>query len=270
VRLSLCSWSLPELTLPEVRDVVRALGLDGYDVGLFYAAALDKQLILSDPRRAAEQLRALGLPSPSYYHLLGDDLADRNLARAGDHARNLEDLRAVVTFCAAAEIPTLFLLPGVVNPGQTRAQALEVAARGLRAATELAGEQGVTLTIEPHVHSLAESPATTLELLERVPGLKLALDYSHFVCLGHTQEAIDVLLPHAAHVHLRQARSGRLQERLGYGTINFAAIVGGLRDLGYDGWLALEPLHQDYIDCWNVDVVTEVVQLRELVRRLTA
>jgi sugar phosphate isomerase/epimerase len=270
MKLSLCSWSMPELTLAEVRDVARALGLDGIDVGLFYTSALDKRLVLTDPVRAGGELRELGVQSPSYYHLLGADIADRNLARAADHAANLEDLRAVATFCAAAEIPTLFLLPGVVNPGQTRAAALEVSAAGLRAAIEIVGEHGVTLTIEPHVHSVTESPRATLELLERVPGLRLALDYSHFVCLGHTQESIDHLLPHAAHVHLRQARSGRLQERLAYGTINFAAIVGELLGLGYDGWLAIEPLHQDYIDSWNVDVLTETAQLRDLARSLIA
>ena len=90
----------------------------------------------------------------------------------------------------------------------------------------IAGEAGVTLTIEPHVHSYLESPALVLDLLDKVPGLKLTLDYAHFVCLGYRQDEIDVLAPHAAHVHLRQAKAGELQTKLAKGTINIGAQLG--------------------------------------------
>ena len=69
-----------------------------------------------------------------------------------------------------------------------------------------------------------ESPDITLELLNSVPGLKHALDYAHFVCLGWTQESIDVLAEHSGHIHLRQAKSGYLQTKLEEGTINFQAV----------------------------------------------
>jgi sugar phosphate isomerase/epimerase len=124
----------------------------------------------------------------------------------------------------------------------------------------------VTLTIEPHVHSFLESPALALDLLARVPGLKLTLDYAHFVCLGHTQEAIDPLAAHAAHVHVRQARPGALQTKLAQGTINMAAMLGTLRDAGYTGWLSLEWVHQDYMDTLYDDVLTETIAGRDALR----
>jgi sugar phosphate isomerase/epimerase len=105
-----------------------------------------------------------------------------------------------------------------------------------------------------------------LQLLEQVPGLKLTLDYAHFVCLGYRQEDIDVLAPHAAHVHLRQARPGALQAKGHEGTINMEAMLGTLRDAGYAGWLALEYVHQDYMGTLHDDVLTETVRLRDRVR----
>jgi sugar phosphate isomerase/epimerase len=117
------------------------------------------------------------------------------------------------------------------------------------------------------VHSYLESPNLTLELLGRVPGLKLVLDYAHFVCLGYRQEEIDLLAPHAAHVHLRQARMGALQTKLEQGTINFPALLGTLRESGFGGFLALEYVHQDYMGTLFDDVLTETVKLRDLVRR---
>ena len=81
-------------------------------------------------------------------------------------------------------------------------------AESLNALMPIAQDAGVNLTVEPHVHSYLESPALTLRLLEMVEGLTLTLDYAHFVCMGWCQDEIDVLAPHAVHVHLRQAKPG--------------------------------------------------------------
>lgn len=132
----------------------------------------------------------------------------------------------------------------------------------------MAQDAGVTLAVEPHVHSYCESPALALALVERAPGLRLVLDYAHFVCLGYRQEEIDPLAPHAAHVHLRQARPGALQAKLAQGTINFAAVIATLRKAGYSGYLAIEYVHQEYMNTLSEDVLTETVQMRDLVRGL--
>ena len=78
-----------------------------------------------------------------------------------------------------------------------------------------------------------------------MPGLKLTLDYGHFVCLGYRQEEIDALAPHAAHVHLRQAKMGALQTKLAKGTINIPAEFATLKEAGFDGHVALEYTHRD-------------------------
>ena len=40
-------------------------------------------------------------------------------------------------------------------------------------------------------------------------------------------------------------------------------MFGILRDVGYDGALTLEPVHQDYMNTVFDDVLTEIVALRD-------
>lgn len=260
--LSLTAWSMPSCSLAEAAGISTALGIGALDVGLFYRSALDKAAILSDPRAAAAPLARLGVRLPNYYHLFGDGLAGRNLALPGTLDGNLRDLEQVLTFADAAGIGSVFILPGVVNPGQSRAQAEAVATDSLRAMVDLARGFSATLCIEPHVHSFAESPGIVRRLVEAT-GIRLALDYSHFACLGYRQEEVDPLAPFAAHVHLRQARMGALQAKFAHGTLNFPAMFGTLRDAGYTGALAIEPVHQDYMNTLFEDVLTEIVALRD-------
>lgn len=260
--LSLTAWSLPSCTLQEAADISKALGIGALDVGLFYRSALNKALILTGPKAAAAQLHGLGVEIPNYYHLFGEGLDGQNLALPGTLDQNLKDLRQVLTFADAAGIKTVFILPGVVNPGQSRAQAFAVSCESLNAMVHLAAGFDATLCIEPHVHSFAESPTIVGELVAAT-GIKLALDYSHFACLGYRQDEIDTLAPHAAHVHLRQAKMGALQTKFAHGTLNFPAMFATLRDAGYTGALSIEPVHQDYMNTLFEDVLTEIIALRD-------
>ena len=266
MRLSLTSWSLRACSLLESVDIARALGIGALDLGYFHGPALDRAALLANPDRVAAHVAELGIVVPSFYHLFGAGLADRNLADPAHLAANRADFAHVARFCQRAGIGTVFVLPGVCNPGQGRSEALAQSAASLRALLPLAEDAGVTLTVEPHVHSFLESPALTLELLERVPGLRLTLDYAHFVCLGWRQDEIDVLAPHAAHMHLRQARPGALQAKAGQGTINIAAQLAVLGDCGFAGHVALEYVHQDYMDTLYDDVLTETIAMRDAVR----
>lgn len=262
MRLSLSCWSFPALTLEEVAGVGRALGIGAIDVGLFYASALDKAEILSDPLAAAEGLKTVGTDIANYYHLFGEGLDGRNLALPGTIDANARDLASVLTFADGADIPTVFILPGVVNPGQSRAEAARVSIESLRALLDVAKDYRATLCIEPHVHSFSESPALVERVIDET-GIRLALDYSHFACLGYRQEEVDPLAKHAAHVHLRQARMGALQTKFAEGTLNFPAMFGTLRDAGYQGALTIENVHQGYMNTLFEDVMTETVAMRD-------
>ncbi|MBI3972489.1 MAG: TIM barrel protein [Chloroflexi bacterium] len=156
--LSVTSWSFPACTLAEVAGIARALGIGAVDVGLFYAAALDRGQILGSPGAAAEALGELGVVVGSYYHLFGATLAERNLADPTSLADNVAEFRQVVAFCREAGVPTVMVLPGVVNPGQSRADALVQSACALGEMVPLAREAGVTLTVEPPTSTRTSNP----------------------------------------------------------------------------------------------------------------
>lgn len=267
MRLSVASWSFPQLNLDEVGGLARVLGMDGLDIGYFYRSALDKARLLQAPEAYAGEIRdRLPVPVSNLYHLFGNDVGERNLADPAHRSANLADFRQVVKFCAAVGAPTVFILPGILNGAQSRRQALAETVESLKPLLEAAAGSGVTVCVEPHVHSYLESPALAAEMCERAAGVKLALDYAHFAVSGWRQDEIDALAPHAGHVHLRQARPGALQTRLDEGTLNFPAMFATLRDAGYDGWLGCEYVHQGYFDTLHEDVLTETVKMRDLFR----
>lgn len=266
MKLSVTAWSFPMLTLDEIGNVAKALGLDAVDVGLFYASALDRARLLSKPEAYGAEIKAsLPVDVANYYHLFGGDLMDRNLALLADPT-NLSDLKAILKFAKAAGAPSVFILPGMINPGQSRGAAIAASAEALKPMVEAGQEAGVTVTIEPHVHGILESIEATHDILSQVPGLKITLDPAHFVSLGFRQDEIETLAPHAGHVHLRQAKQGHLQEKLENGTINFPAFFGALRDAGYDGWLGIEYVHQAYMNTLFDDVLSETVKMRDCFR----
>lgn len=266
MKLSLASWSLRALTLDQAAAVSKALAVDALDLGYFYGPALDKAQLLSDPARVAERVLKLGIDLPNLYHLFGSSLSDRNLADPAHRGQNESDFRQAATFCKAAGIRTVFVLPGICNPGQGRKEALNASAESLRRLLPIAQAHDVQLTVEPHVHSFLESPSFVAELIAAVPGLKLTLDYAHFVCTGWRQDEIDPLAKHAAHVHLRHAKPGELQTKAGQGTINIEAQLATLRDAEFKGRLSLEVVHQDYMGTLYDDVLTETIALRDQVQ----
>lgn len=156
----------------------------------------------------------------------------------------------------------MFFLPGIINPGQSRAQALDEAAESIAALQDVARGFRARICIEPHAGSFIESPDVARTLVERT-GIGLALDYAHFVFSGYRQDEIDPLAHNATHVHLRQARPGVLQAKFGEGTINFPALFATLRAAGYAGALTIEYVHQGFINAWFDDVLTETITMRD-------
>lgn len=271
MKLSVTSWSFPQLTLEEAGGLARLLDIDGLDIGYFYRSALDKTRLLQTPEAYAEEIRGrVPVAVSNLYHLFGNSVGERNLADPAHRAANLADFRQVLKFCATVGAPTVFILPGIINGAQSRRQALDETVASLKPLLDAAAGTGITVCLEPHIHSYLETPALAAEMCERAPGAKLALDYAHFAVAGYRQEEIDALAAHAGHIHLRQARPGALQAKLDEGTLNFPAMFSTLRDAGYDGWLACEYVHQGYFDTLHDDVLSETVKMRDLFRAWSA
>lgn len=266
MQLSVTSWSFPACSLEESWGIASALGISHMDLGLLHGASLDRDLVLTDPMAAAAQIKEIGISVANLYWLFGDTPHDRPLS---DHAaldQNMVDFASVLKFAEALNIPTLFLLPGVSKPGLAESDLIANSTKALCSMVPLAKNHGVELSVEPHVGGLLKNPSACLELVRAVPGLKLTLDYAHFACMGFTQTEIDPLAQYAAHVHMRQARPGSLQAKMSEGTLDFVAMVETLRTAGFDDFLSIEYVHQNYMNTLFDDVLTETIQMRNLLR----
>jgi sugar phosphate isomerase/epimerase len=268
MELCLTGWSFPLLSLEEAAGVGAALGFTAMDWGAFPGGQLDRDAILSDPKRMVKRLRETDILTSNLYWTFGGGFKERALNQPDpeERARNVDDFRRVIDFCAQAGVPSVMLLPGILHPGQTQAEAIGTCIEGCQELLGVSEPAGVKIALEPHVMGLLESPQETLQVMNGAPGVGLALDYGHFLTLGYSQAEVDPLAAHAVHVHLRQAKQGALQTRLEHGTLNFPRILDTLRAAGYDGYLAVEYVHQDYLQTDNVDVISETVKLRDLLR----
>ena len=264
MQLSVTSWSFTACTLAESWAIAGALGFSHIDVGLLHGAALNRQFILDQPDDAANELARAGMRVSNLYWLFGDHPGDRPLSDPRHLDRNRHDFERVCKFASALAIPSIFVLPGVAQPSVETAALLDHSAAAMRVLLPIANAAGVTLTVEPHVGGILADPETTLSFLDSVPELGLTLDCAHFVASGFTQTAIDPLLPHARHIHLRQARPGALQAKWGEGTLDFGRMFEALRTVNYRGFLSAEYVHQSYMNTLFDDVLTETVRMRDL------
>jgi sugar phosphate isomerase/epimerase len=266
IRLACASWSFGVLDLERAAGVVAALGFGAIDVGFHHLPTSAASWSAREGEALAETLTGHGLELSDLFPLLPFEVNDPDPSRRRENRACFE---RVLAFARAAGAPGVTLKPGEPQ-ASTQDGGWQVAATELGALAGRAHAAGVPLSIEPHVGSLVETPERVTRMLAQVPGLRLTLDYSHFVCVGVPVDAPDVLLPHARHVHVRQARVGRLQVPARSGEIDYARVLGLLEHVGYRGFATCEYQHSDWHDCNDVDVVTETVATLELLGRAPA
>lgn len=268
-RLSCADSTFPRLSHDTALAVIADLGLRAVDVCVFPVAHTHPDAVRADPAAAAAEvairLGRHGLAVSDVFLILAEESFEDHAVNHPDaevRAQSFAYFERTLEFARRLNSPGLTVLPGM--PFDDPRSSLELAAGELQRRAKLAGEAGVALSIEPHYESIVDTPDRTLQLLDRAPDISLALDYSHFVYQGIVQSDIDVLIPHARHVHLRQAAPGSMQLPAREGTIDFSLLLERLDAAGYDGYLCLEYQWEEWLDCNRVDCVSETAELRDL------
>ena len=121
----------------------------------------------------------------------------------------------------------------------------------------------------PDRGDLVPDPMSARDLLARVPGLTLTLDYTHFTRAGLPDEAVEPLLSRASHFHVRGARTGRLQTSFKDNVIDYKQVVQRLSEADYRGWLGVEYVWIDWEHCNECDNVSETILFRDFLRSLS-
>lgn len=258
-------------------DLIAGMGFEGLDLAFMGGRShVRPEQVRNDvdgwAGRVRTRLEAAGLlpsdlftiPDPSF------ETGAPNHPDAATRERSRAAFGLVVEFGQALGMPGITTLPGIDWPEVSHEDSLKRAAEELSWRAVRALEAGMRFSIEPHFGSVVAAPEDTMQLLELSEGLELTLDYTHFVRQGYSESEVDPLLRHARHLHLRGARNGRLQVPMSQNTIDWERIVDLARELGYDGYLALEYVYTEWEDCNDSDTVSETVILRDRLRRKLA
>ncbi len=273
MKLACADYTWPLLGHPQVVALIKALDLGGVDIGFFG----NRSHIRPEQVRGqvdfwagvtAERVNAAGLEVADLFYQPWTDFARMaaNHPDPGEQAES-DDLFAVaLAFARGIGAPGMTMLPGLIFPGETASDSIAHSATKLRQRVEQCGEVGLGLSVEGHVGSNVDSPDRLGELVAKTPGLKLTLDYTHFIYLGYSEAEVAPLQVHARHVQLRGAAKGKLQANYGESEIDHYRLVTQLKERGYDGWLSFEYVWQDWLNCNLSENLSETILLRDLVR----
>jgi sugar phosphate isomerase/epimerase len=273
-KLACADFTFPLLAHDTVLDLIAGMEFDAVDVGLFEGRShLWPSREFANVERSAGALRGKlddrGLRVADVFLQLDPDFVPYaiNHPESSRRAHARSTFLKTLDYAVAAGSPHVTTLPGVyfenIEPRETswgRSQQ-ELAWRVERAAT-----RGLTFSVEAHVGSLAPSPQEAERLVTGVPGLTLTLDYTHFTRLGMPDAAIEPLVKHASHFHVRGAREGRLQAPFKENVIDYARVLNAMTAAGYNGYLGVEYVWIDWEHCNECDNVSETVLFRDFIR----
>lgn len=281
MELGMPCWSLGiqhlqgHVPLEAAAKIVSALGFRNTAIGW---AHIDWPALLADPQKEADRVRRIMEPLDLFVddsfiwfrNKYVDELKNElkcTITQPDPKAReeNFEMFKAFTEFCVHLGCPGITISSGIKyqDQGFSFDEIYDIARTELTRMVDYSGERGVEVRPEPHSESIMGTLKTCKQMLEDVPGLKVSLDYSHFMPQGHSIEDVHVLIPYAGHVHARQANRERLMCRLEEGILDFEAIVNELHRQNYQGNIALEYVCVNYRGCNDVDVITETMKLTE-------
>jgi sugar phosphate isomerase/epimerase len=192
---------------------------------------------------------------PSVLGINHPDPADRTASRTL--------FEQALQFVAAVGADTVTIGPGSVYGDESIDAATRRSVDELHARVELAGHAGITLCVEPHLGSVIHTPELTLEFVDRISGLQLALDYGHFIYQRIGQSRVDPLLAHTKMIHCRGSAPARMQVSLSENCIDFKQVVETAISLGFEGRYSLEYVWTELWRCNEVDNLSEIIRLRE-------
>jgi len=145
-------------------------------------------------------------------------------------------------FKAVCRLACLSTVPLLSLPAASSASGLDTEVERLQKLLQIAEHEGVLFTVTTEMGTLTEDPDVAVTLCERVPGLGLTLDPSHFIAGPHQAKAFDQVYPFVRHVRLRDTGRGpnQFQARVGQGEVEYGRIVSQLARYGYDRLLTVD------------------------------
>jgi sugar phosphate isomerase/epimerase len=276
LRLACADFSFPLLPHVQALKLIAGLGFEGVDVGLFGGGAQlspDKALanVQESARQLSNELASEGLMLADVFVIPGTfDFLAANHPDASERDKSRELFKRCLEFARLCGSGHLTALPGIFWPGEAPQSSLSRSCDELAWRVSEAAAVDVKFSVEPHLESIVETPEATLQLIERTPGLTITLDYTHFTYQEMPDSRIEPLLRHASHFHARGAAPQRLQTPMKQNVIDYVGVVKAMGRTQYRGFVGVEYCWDDWKRCNEVDVLSETILMRDLLRNAAA
>ena len=240
-KLSVMLWTLrPKYTAEQAMELVAGAGYDGFEL-----VDEDKKWSAADVKRIRARMRQLGIVCDAMSGI------DTGFAEPGAGQKLAVALTARMTQAEQVGCRRIILLSGKRDASISRDKQHAVCIENLQHAGQVAAKRGFTLLLEP-IDALENPPIYLTHVEEafaivravKLPSVQVLYDFYHqqrglpagggvAPLLAPLSGNVDLLgLVHVADVPGRHAP--------GTGMIDYAAIYRGLRNDGYQGWMAME------------------------------
>jgi sugar phosphate isomerase/epimerase len=227
VYVACSTLSFARRSLEDTLCTIRELEFSKFDVAIHENGGhLRPSEVLADVNTAAQRLR-MGpglMPAAFSVHI---DAADEEMAER--------------QFKAVCRLARIVAVPVITISASPADRALDAEVQRLTRLVALASGEGVQLTVSTETGTLTEDPVKTVTLCERVPGLGVTLDPSHYIAGPNQGKSYDEVFPYVRHVHLRDTGRGpnQFQVRVGQGEVEYGRIIAQLARFNYERALSV-------------------------------
>jgi len=242
MRLGFCSISALDRSLEEAAAVAASCGLTALEVSA-HAPHLDPEAGVQQAREAGKVVRAAGLDVVAYGSYLG---------RFGQVTRAHAEREAALAAALGSKLVRVWAEP-IEDGSSDVAPVIEL----MQAVADAAAGDGITVAIERHLGSFADSLTRIDELLQRIDRPNVALNYQVLDFLpmaAAPDQPADAarLIPLARYFHLKNYQANPDGEGPLYpggslegGFLDYRAILKAAVAAGYDGPMTIEFLAAD-------------------------
>jgi sugar phosphate isomerase/epimerase len=274
MKIACADFTWPLLAHDRTLALIRLLDIEGLDLGIFgNRSHVRPEMVRGDiPMWAGilrERIERAGLELADFFFQAWTDFTV--LAVNHPDSKQQDEARAIfadmLELARRLNAPGMTILPGVRFGDESWDSAIRRSAEALKWRVDAAAKHGIVLSVEGHLGSCVDTPEKLATLVERTPGLKLTLDYTHFISAGLADADVEPLLVHARHFHCRGAAKGQLQTTFEENTIDYRRILEKMQEIGYPGYFGIEYVWSDWQNCNRTDNVSETIRFRDLARK---
>jgi len=199
--------------------------------------------------------------------------------------KSIEEAKRMITFAVELESPLIRCFTGQIGSEYVTDRQWENGVEGIKHFAELAKEEGITIAIETHPNTLADTISSTLKLIEEVnmENVKINLDIYNIWEQEQKSplEIIEALYPHTVYIHTKNAdlKEGRVNQfnyvmdkdrelsavrSLKEGDLDYNIILKELLRREYNGYIAVECFDTQRSPLWIAE--EDILFIKEIIK----